>query len=425
MAALRAQALHLLRNLAAQASAKKPALTGALLVAQALSAILFCLPAAAQKDSAEPGVKISVASDHATASSAPAAIGTASDATKKLIDDMVIYTMDEQQIPALALTIVKDDHIIYQRCFGVCDLESKQPVTPQTIFGVAALSKTFTACSLLSLVDKKQIQLDAPLSKYLDKLADSWKPLTIRQLATMTAGIPSFNELHEKPWPEEFQIAQKQTLLPAGSQYLNSNASYGTLGTVIEKVTGDSYIDALKKTILAPLSMNSTGTLVSLASGVSIVTPYDDEQGRGPLRKIKYFDPEVDYASETLFSNSDDLVKYTSALLHQQLLSKEDYKTMFVDRPPLANGKLVPWAFGWNISADSSYGDRTTISVHGGTRGAAPAILLFPDEHVSVIGLCNLRKPAVAGIIDYAAKIYWRSTNPTQPATGCPVPANE
>jgi hypothetical protein len=91
---------------------------------------------------------------------------------------------------------------------------------------------------------------------------------------------------------------------------------------------------------------------------------------------------------------------------------------MFVERPPLANGKPASWAFGWNVSKEN-YGDRATISMHGGIKGVSSTILLFPDEHVAVIGLCNLWKPAASGIIKNATKLYFGAPDtPNVPEPG-------
>ena len=107
------------------------------------------------------------------------------------IDNLVRSELSAHEIPGYAIAVIKDGNVVIARGCGVADRETQKPVTTQTVFGLASLTKTFTALTLLSLVDRGLINLDAPLEKYLRDVPREYRSLTIRQLASMTAGVPS------------------------------------------------------------------------------------------------------------------------------------------------------------------------------------------------------------------------------------------
>jgi CubicO group peptidase (beta-lactamase class C family) len=179
------------------------------------------------------------------------------------LDNLIASRVQKLQIPGYSLGIIHNGKVVFKKGYGTTDFENGSPVTSQTVFGLASLTKTFTALVLLSLVDQGKINLDDRLDKYLDDLVKSWRPITIRQLASMSGGIlkalPS-----EVVWSEQFKLVQEQPLVSTpGSEYLYSNYSYRTLGSVIEKVTGKKYLEVVHETVLDPLSMKATGTQLS------------------------------------------------------------------------------------------------------------------------------------------------------------------
>src|ERR1700733_60540 len=176
------------------------------------------------------------------------------DAVKSQIDAMVTERVQQLAIPGYAIGIMKDGKVFFQKGYGLADLDKpKEAVTPDTIFGLASVTKTFTAMTLLRLVDQGKVNIDDTIDKYLDHLPDAWKKLTIRQLANMSAGIPE-SRPGEVGWGEEMKIVEDKPLLfEAGTSTKYSNPSYRTLGSIIEKVTGKPYLEAVLETICKPL----------------------------------------------------------------------------------------------------------------------------------------------------------------------------
>lgn len=329
--------------------------------------------------------------------------------TQKLqaVDQMVMERMQTLNMPGYCLAIIKNGKVVFQKPYGFADLNQRRPVTNQTVFGLASLTKTFTALTLLSLVDKGLVNLDDPLAKYVKDLSPQYQNLTIRQLASMTAGVPKVVP-QEVEWRNQIPILNKMPLqFEPGSQYLYSNFSYRLIGSVITNVTKRDYLEVVRETILNPLQMNNTATTVIMSKYGIVATAYGDNNGRGPLRQIEYKNPEVSFSAGMLASTSDDLIRYVFGLMSHQIISPDGYKTLWYQRPGLTTGAPSPWAFGWSVGKKEKMGGQYVCSMNGGTPGVASSIIIFPESNSAVISLSNLRKPPVYQIAQKAAAIMF------------------
>lgn len=334
----------------------------------------------------------------------------------KQLDTTVIERMSSLNVPAYCLTVIKNGNIVFQKPYGFANLEGNVPTSLDTVFGLASLTKTFTALTLLSLVDKGLVGLEDPLSKYIDGLTQPYQGLTIRQLASMTAGVPS-KLSQEVLWKDQLDILDHTPLVSQpGSQFLYSNFSYRLIGSVIAKVTRRPYLEVVRDVILGPLQMNSTATTVLLQPTGRVSQGYGDDQGKGPLHPIPYKNPAISFSAGMLASTSNDLVNYVMGLMSRKVISEQGYKTLWYDRPPLTTGQPSKWAFGWASGTNTGLNGQFSVSMNGGTPGVASTIIILPEANSAVIALCNLRKPPVYQIAKTAARIVF-GDNKAQPST--------
>lgn len=332
----------------------------------------------------------------------------------RMIDAMVLEQMQQQNIPAYCLTVIMNGRTVFHKPYGLANVRARIPATNDTVFGLASLTKTFTAFTLLTLVDKGLVNLDDPLCKYVDGLTPPYRQLTLRQLASMTAGVPS-QVSREVQWNKQIDILDHTPLVSEpGTQFLYSNFSYRLLGSVITNVTGRPFLEVVSESILGPFRMESTATTVLLDSTGRVAQAYGDDQGQGPLREIEYKNPAISFSAGMLASTSNDLERYVYGLMSQQRLSPEGYRTLWYQRPPLTTGEPSPWAFGWHSGSNATMGGQHVVSMNGGTPGVASTIIILPGSNSAVIALCNLRKPPVYNIAKIAARIAFGTDSQQQ-----------
>lgn len=175
----------------------------------------------------------------------------------------------EKDIPGIAFGLIHNGKLIYASGMGEKVLGSHKAPTADSVFRIASMTKSFTATAILKLRDNGLLQLDAPITTYLPwsatiGLPDSSAPITVRDLLTMGAGLPT-----DDPWgdrQENLPLSEFDEMVAEGltfnrnsnTAFEYSNLSYALLGRIISVVTGEEYEKYVAREILEPLGMGSS-----------------------------------------------------------------------------------------------------------------------------------------------------------------------
>ncbi|HEU4710623.1 MAG TPA: serine hydrolase domain-containing protein [Pyrinomonadaceae bacterium] len=186
------------------------------------------------------------------------------------IEKLFIASVERQQMPGAVMGIIVDGELVWVKAHGVREIEQKSPVTPDTVFRIASMTKSFTAMAILKLRDEGKLSLDDPAARYVPALADLAYPtkdspaITIRHLLTHSEGFPEDN-----PWGDR-QLAQTDETMRAwmrggipfstapGTSFEYSNYGFAILGQVIARASGKPYDVYVRDNILRPLGMNAS-----------------------------------------------------------------------------------------------------------------------------------------------------------------------
>ncbi len=154
----------------------------------------------------------------------------------------IFAKMDTTVSPGCALSVIRDHKIIYERGYGMADLDHNVPITPTSVFHVASMSKQFTAASILLLAQEGKLSLDDPARKYIPELPDFGTPVTIRELLHHTSGLrDQWDLLGLSGWRYSHDLItdadvlyvvshQKELNFPPNTKFLYSNTGYTLLG---------------------------------------------------------------------------------------------------------------------------------------------------------------------------------------------------
>jgi CubicO group peptidase (beta-lactamase class C family) len=183
----------------------------------------------------------------------------------------------EGKIPGLAVGIVEDGELVYARGFGVMKLgDPTTPVTAQTLFHMASITKPFVATAVMQLVGQGKVDPDARVTRYLPyfRLKDTrFESITVRQMLTHTSGMPDVTDYRwDKPEYDDGALERYVRSLSAeelrwqpGSKFAYSNMAYEVLGDLVAKVSGKSFEDYVEENILESLGMRSSTLLLKQA----------------------------------------------------------------------------------------------------------------------------------------------------------------
>jgi CubicO group peptidase (beta-lactamase class C family) len=232
--------------------------------------------------------------------------------------------------------VAENGQPILRKGYGEANMEWHIPNTPDTRFRIGSITKQFTATLVMQMVEKGQIDLAAPIARYLpDYPKPNGDRITIHQLLNHTSGIPGYTELPEFTRPprrprqpaEVVSIFSRlEVLFEPGTKFSYNNSGYFLLGVILEKVGGKSYEQLLRERIYDPLGMNQ--------SGYDSTTPLLAKRAAGYDATLDgYFNAPYAYMANAysagaLYSSVDDLLRWDQALYGERVLSDSSKQKM-------------------------------------------------------------------------------------------------
>ena len=320
---------------------------------------------------------------------------SADDVTKRV--DEVFKDWSHSDAPGCALAVTQDGNIVFERGYGMADLEQGVAIRPDTVFNIASLSKQFTAVALLLLQEQGKLSLDDDVRKYVGELPDYGKRITLRHLANHTSGLRDLPELlgltgwnwvDDVPVPLALDLigGQRQLNFAPGEKYAYSNSGYFLLAVIVERVSGQSFGQFTRENIFTPLGMLHSRF-------------YDD---RRMLMKNRAFGhvklpgggfgawrPTYEVVGDGgLLTTVEDLARWERNFL-QPRLGRDPGKLVadMLERGVLNDGKKIDYGLGLMM------GDYRGLPMvyHGGSVPGYNTIMLrLPQQKFAAIVLCNV-----------------------------------
>jgi CubicO group peptidase (beta-lactamase class C family) len=317
------------------------------------------------------------------------------------IDAFLASQVQTHHLPGVALGIVQGNQIVHLRGFGSAD-PSGRAVTAQTPFLLGSLTKSFTALATMQLVEAGKIDLDAPVQRYLPEFRDADAQasarITVRNLLTMTSGLPT--GAGEGPALETETLAQFVRSLrdvtptaPVGTTFQYCNANYMMLGLLIQVVSGQDYGTYIRQHIFAPLHMSNSFVSAQQAQHYGMAQGYHWAFG------IPYGAEDTDLrlhpvlSAGLLISTAEDMTHYLIAQMNggrygiTSVLSPTGVATMHM--PEIATPALGQGS-GYSMGWISGPVDGEPAFWHNGETGAFYTYMLIEPQHqVGAILLFN------------------------------------
>ncbi len=292
-----------------------------------------------------------------------------------------------------ALLVADENGVVLKKAYGSANFEWNVPNTPDTKFRIGSITKSFTAMVILQLAAEGKLQLDDPLSKHLpDYRKDTGERVTITHLLNHTSGIPSYTsaEAFRADSRNPYGVAEfvkkacsGDLAFEPGTKYAYNNSGYYLLGAIIEKLTGQTYAQAVQQRIFGPLGMKDSGFDVSATVLPRRASGY--EPVPGGYANAPYLDMSQPYAAGSLYSTVEDLYRWDRALYLDTLLPAPLKQKMFTPG-------LEHYGFGWTIHSLRLHDGKTEtpgIFHSGGINGFSTLLVRAPGRKEVVILLDN------------------------------------
>lgn len=355
-------------------------------------------------------VTVASASVAQTPAPQPASRWQASGAAQRL-DQFVAQRMRQDRTPGLAIAITSRDATLAVSTYGFADLRARVPLTPDHLFEIGSVSKSFTAIALLQQRDAGRFDPQAPITKYLPwfSIKSKFGPITGHHLLTHTAGIPrDRDDIPSSPF-QAAALRDREAGSAAGERYAYSNIGYQVLGYALAAIAGRSYPDVIRDGILRALNMTASEAQIThetrLRLAVGYTTLYDDRPSHSSHPVVPATWLEYAAGDGSIASTPGDMAAYVRMLLNRGRgpngpLIKEETFALFTQHA-VATGDRQ-W-YGYGITVRDADG-RIVLAHSGGMVGYASSLLADITDGVGVFVMVN--GPGSAGrVADFALRV--------------------
>jgi CubicO group peptidase (beta-lactamase class C family) len=344
--------------------------------------------------------------------------------------DKVFEKWNRTDSPGCALGIYKDGQIVYKRGYGMANLNDDVPITPQTVFHVASMSKQFTAASILLLAQQGKLSLDDDVHKYIPELPDFQERITLRHLMHHTSGLRDqwallglagwrySQDLITDDDVMSVVVRQKALNFRPGEKELYSNTGFTLLALVVKRVSGMSLREYTSKNIFEPLGMTHT----HFRDDHEEVIKHDAlgyEQGTDgkPFRmSLTNFDTT---GATSLHTTVVDLQLWDENFYHPRV-GGADFTRQMQEKGKLNSGKEQDYASGLSIG---TYKGLVTVGHGGADAGYRSDMERFPEQHFGAAVLCNAAEAAPGSLLRQVADIVLAKDIKEPAATTAKEPA--
>jgi CubicO group peptidase (beta-lactamase class C family) len=315
-----------------------------------------------------------------------------------------------------AVLISRSGKIVLNKGFGFANREFDVPVTKQTKFRLASVTKQFTAAAIMILQQQGRLKTGDLICKYIDDCPASWQAVTIRHLLNHTSGITEFgkppqpanDDFKRKPMTRAEVLARAKTFTPdfaPGEKFAYSSQGFLLLGIIIEKASGKTYEDFLKENIFQPLKLENTG----LDNQKTIIKNRASGYARakdGSLTNFDYFNLDYLFSAGGLYSTVEDLYLWEQSFYTEKLLNQKS-------REEMLTAGLENTGYGWEIFQKFN---RRLNRIDGRSFGFSNSMVSYPEEKVVIIVLSNIDTSGAVKIADDLSAIVFgeKYDNPAQ-----------
>jgi CubicO group peptidase (beta-lactamase class C family) len=342
------------------------------------------------------------------------AVSNASYSQVDKVDLAIKNLMQKNKIVGLQLAVVKNNKIVKTGNYGLANIQDSIAVDSETVFSINSMNKAFTGVAIMQLVENGKLNLEDPISKYLNSLPKTWRNITIKQIATHTSGIPDIWESPEHMLSENSEILFKKIkelpiVFQPGEDLRYNQTNYLLLGMIIEKISGQSFEKYIVENEFKKAEMKNT-TKAGMGDDYNIIyhaaRPYSYFRNGNLANNDFQPIPSNLYPAGGIYSTATEMAQWVIALQSHKLIKEESLKTLWTPiqlnnvKTQETNNSLYGTAIGFDTNSRAK---NPVITQSGGARNT---LYIYPKDDVSVVILTNLMGSRPQDFIDEIADLY-------------------
>ncbi|AZB29446.1 serine hydrolase domain-containing protein [Chryseobacterium balustinum] len=326
------------------------------------------------------------------------------------VDRIIQTEFNEKDGPGGVFLISKKGKHIYEKAFGLSNLELNVKLQPNNVFQIGSMTKQFTAVAILLLEQDGKLNTSDYISKYIPDYPNGNK-ISIHNLLTHTSGIKDFtkakglSEIAQKEMTPKMMVdffKNEPVDFQPGEKLEYNNSGYVVLGYIIELVSGKTYEDFIQLNIFDKIGMSNSYYATDRRVIKNRASGYHQKSYGYVNKSVISF--SVPYASGSLMSTLEDMLKWQNSLNKNLLLNQKETAKAFT-KYKLNNGEEFEYGYGWHLKNINGIPTRE----HGGSIfGFKSMAVYIPSEDIYVLGFsncdCNSPTQIVKDIAELALK---------------------
>jgi CubicO group peptidase (beta-lactamase class C family) len=334
--------------------------------------------------------------------------------------DALFAPWSQKRMPGAAVLVVQNGQVLHRKGYGLADIKAKTPIGPDTSFLLGSVTKSFTALSIMILVDQHKLSYDDSLTRFFPRFPQYARKITVRHLLHHTAGLAEYEDLFRSAgmiddnWPRSiksnpstFEPTSHQTLDLLATQkklefdpdedYRYCNSGYVILAQIVEKVSEQRFREFIDNEIFKPLGMDHSLVYDETRPKVeNRASSYSWRQGR--YRNVDYTPLNMIYGEDGIYTTLEDMGRWIKAIDEKKLVTLMTWQRAFTSGR-LNNGRFTGYGFGWFLQGEYAWhngewlGFRTYIAHH-------------PKARLNVVVLSNCKELNASSLGAEVAEIY-------------------
>ncbi|GAA5101353.1 hypothetical protein GCM10023210_40970 [Chryseobacterium ginsengisoli] len=322
----------------------------------------------------------------------------------KLIDNYLKEAIKANQIPGLAVGVIKDGKVIFEQYYGAENLEDLKKVSPTSMFRVYSTSKLVTNVGIFQLIEQGKLSLEDNISKYVENLPKDWQNVKIKNLLTHSSGIPNFiafsDILPEYSSSKTIERLSKEKMdFTTGNEYQYNQTNYMLLSMIIEKITGQSFENFILNSQFSDAKNQVVFSSNALEKIPNRITKYNYNSETKEYEKSTDIEGKKAYPGNGLAITLPAFLKWSSHLSKNDFLNQKTKDMMW--QPFEYGNKKNVFAYGWEISKANN------IPSYGFSGGNVSAYRIFPQNNMAIVMMSSGYNffPAQYQIVNHVAAI--------------------